>query len=248
MYIEKTASDTVYHVVRDTIWLPCPECPPLETVPATDLEPDTDTADTDSLFKTGYYFGLKTNLLYDAALLPNLSAEFPFGNKKNWSAVVEGNWSWWTSGSPASTYHRIQAAGLEVRRWFASPAPLTGHAVGIYTLGGTYDIRLWPRNNDSKGWLSNWSYSYGLSYAYSKPLSRRFHIEFGLAAGYLGGRYYDYKYCVKNDHERWEWTAIRKRNYWGITRAEISLVWLIGEKDLKDIKIFKSLKEKGGRK
>jgi hypothetical protein len=237
MYLEKTACDTVYCVVRDTIWLPVPNVSPVEPVSATD---------SDVPLKAGYYFGLKTNLLYDAALLPNLSAEFPFGNKSRWSAVVEGNWSWWTSGKPIDTYHRIQAAGLEVRRWFASSAPLTGHAAGIYALGGTYDVRLQPRNTDSKGWLSNWSYSYGLSYAYSKPLSRHFNIEFGLAAGYLDGRYYDYKFCV--DSERWEWTAIRQRHYWGITRAEISLVWLIGRKNLNNKNIFNTLKEKGGLK
>lgn len=235
--VEKTVPvivrDTVVSIVRDTVWIACAE----EKLPVLPVEKKEEKGN-------GYYFGIKTNLLYDAALLPNLSVEFPFG--KHWSVVLEGNESWWTFGRPALSHHRIQAAGLELRRWFASPAPLTGHAVGLYALGGTYDLRLFHKNNDSRGWLSNGSYSYGLSYAYSFPIARRFHIEFGLAAGYFGGRYYDYKFCIDNGHERWEWTAIRNRHYWGITRAEVSLVWLIGRKGVKDIKDFKDLNEKGG--
>jgi hypothetical protein len=218
--------DTVVSIIRDTVWMACAE----ERIPAIPEEKKKKKN------KNGYYFGVKTNLLYDVALLPNLSIEFPFGSGGKWSVALEGNESWWTFGRPASGFHRIQAAGLELRRWFASPAPLTGHAIGIYALGGTYDIRLFPENDDSKGWLSNNSYSYGLSYAYSIPIARHFHLELGLAAGYLGGRYYDYKFCIKEMHRRRrEWTAVCNRNYRGITRAEISLVWLIGRKDSKKI-------------
>jgi hypothetical protein len=230
-YVEKTIGDTLGGdndgaAVRDTMGIaeeiPVPEEPGSGI---SILEPDTEAPFP---AKKGYYFGLKTNLLYDAAGLPNLSAEFPFS--RYWSAVVEGNWSWWDLGKPYRSYHRIQAAGVELRRWFASPRPLAGHAIGLYASGGTYDIRLRPKGNDSKGWLSNSTYSIGLSYARSIPLARRLHLELGLAAGYWGGRYYDYKFHINEDHRRWEWTAIRQRRYWGPTRVGVSLVWIIGKK------------------
>jgi hypothetical protein len=215
--------DTVAVALHDTVWISSPEkpCP----------EPATTEAAAVKHFprKKGYCFGVKTNLLYDAALLPNVSLEFPAG--KAWSVVVEGMGSWWTFGKPARSYHRIQAGGVEVRRWLASPSPLTGHALGIYALGGAYDIRLWPKNDNSKGWLSNGSYSAGLSYAYSMPIAPRFHLELGLAAGYWGGRYSEYKFHTNENHERWEQTSVHRRHYWGITRAELSLVWIIGTKN-----------------
>jgi hypothetical protein len=218
-YIEKIS------IVHDTVYLPCPPCPPL----AEAVEPPTAAS---SVAKKTFYLGLKTNLLYTAGLLPNLSVEIPLNKTGNWSMVVTGNWSWWDFGGNSRNYHRIQAAGLEVRRWFAPSSapssPFTGHAVGIYALVGTYDVRLFPKDNESKGGLSNRSYSGGLSYAYSLSLARRIKLEFSLSAGYFGGRYYDYKFHVNEEHARWEWTAIRDRHYWGVTGAGISVVWMIG--------------------
>ncbi|MDR2804700.1 MAG: DUF3575 domain-containing protein [Dysgonamonadaceae bacterium] len=172
------------------------------------------------------YIALKNNLLYDVALLPNLTAEWYIG--KQWSLAVEGNWSWWTFGRPIQNrwYHRIQIAGVELRKWINSPYPLQGHALGVYSMTGNYDLRLFVTDEYSKGWLSYQSWSAGLSYAYSFPIANRFNIELGLAAGYIGGRYYQYDYCMT--HEHWAKRATFNRNYIGPTRASLSLVWLLG--------------------
>jgi outer membrane protein OmpA-like peptidoglycan-associated protein len=176
--------------------------------------------------KKPVYFALKNNLLYDVALLPNLTAEWYMG--KQWSLAVEGNWSWWTYDQPIQNrwYHRIQTAGVELRKWVNSPYPLNGHALGGYAMIGNYDLRLFPTDENSKGWLSYQSWSAGLSYAYSFPIANRLNLEMGLAVGYMGGRYYQYDYCMI--HEHWAKRATFNRNYIGPTRASLSLVWLLG--------------------
>ena len=192
--------------------------PSIESNPKDSISSPQNTVTNKKLF----YFALKNNLIYDAALLPNLAAEVYLG--KQFSLAIDGNWSWWTFKS--DRFHRIQSVGADFRYWINSPSPLRGHAVGIYSMVGNYDIRLFTKNEDSKGWLSYGSWSTGLSYAYSVPIASRVNLEFGLAVGYLGGKYYDYNYCMM--HKRWERQAERNRKYFGPTRAGISVVWLFG--------------------
>jgi hypothetical protein len=172
------------------------------------------------------HIALKNNLLYDAALLPNLTAEIYLG--KQWSLAIEGNLSWWASGEADKNgwYHRIQTIGAEGRYWVQSPYPLLGHAVGLYAMTGNYDIRFSAQHEDEKGWLSRHSWSTGFTYAYSMPIAERFNLEFGFALGYVGGQYYQYNICTK--HKQWTQQAIFNRKYFGPTRLEISLVWLPG--------------------
>ena len=168
-----------------------------------------------------FYMALKTNILYDALLLPNLAVEFYIPGR--WSVEIEGDWSWWNTGSKEK-YWRIQSAGVELRKWMGKRyknRPLNGHYLGLYGMGGTYDVKL-----EERGYLSDWSYSVGLSYGYSLPIAKRLNLEFGLALGYLGGEYKDYHYDQYYDDFPWERT--RQRHYFGPTKAKASLVWLIG--------------------
>ncbi|MDR1527425.1 MAG: DUF3575 domain-containing protein [Dysgonamonadaceae bacterium] len=215
--------------VRDTVFLKCDTVyhvyttAPTKYIPADVPEKPSTVVQASS---TPVHIALKNNLLYDAALLPNLTVEWYMG--KQWSLAVEGKWSWWTFDQPIQNqwFHRIQTLGVELRKWVKSPYPLHGHALGVYSTIGNYDIRLFTENEYTKGWLSYLSWSAGLSYAYSVPVARRFNLEFGLAAGYVGGRYYEYDYCMT--HEHWAQRIIYNRNYFGPTRVNISLVWLLG--------------------
>ena len=186
--------------------------------------PITAATDEDDSNRKQLHIALKTNLLYDILLLPNLTAEIYLG--RNWSLAVGGNWSWWTPGSLEQNYwyHRIQVAEVELRKWFWSSYPFHGHALGAYYMFGDYDIRFFPKDETSRGELSYGSQSFGLSYAYSFPIARRFNLEFGLAAGYVGGKYYKYDYGMKET--QWEQQAAFNRRYIGPTRVGISLVWL----------------------
>lgn len=170
-----------------------------------------------------YYFAVKTNLLYDIALLPDLALEFSLGNR--WSIEIGGQWSWWSSPTDHEYCWRIQSAGLELRKWLGKKdrTPLTGHYLGLYGMAGTYDVRF----NNKTGYLSDMSYSFGLSYGYALPIGRSWNLEFGLAVGYLGGEYQTYG--VYNErYEIFPKIADKKMNYFGPTKAKVSLVWLIG--------------------
>lgn len=179
--------------------------------------------------RRSFVMAIKNNLIYDAALLPNLTIEIPFGHNYNWSIGIEGNWSWWNTNADSYYYHRIQMAGAELRRWFGNKTgnPLNGWFVGAYGYGGTYDVRLFTNKNSDEGQLSNWSYSGGLTFGYAMPIAKRFNLEFGFGIGYFGGEYH--KYTVGTCGVcGFPWQSTHQRSYMGLTKANISLVWLIG--------------------
>lgn len=172
-----------------------------------------------------FYMSLKTNLLFDAALVPNLGLEFYLG--KDWS--VSGNWmyAWW---QVANQYWRIYGGEVAVRKWLRgrSQKPLTGHHLGLYGQMFTYDFQIGGRGylggaaGGSLLDLPNWAA--GLEYGYAMPVGRRLNIDFAIGLGYWGGKYHEYRSTNGQD----VWVSTRQRRWLGPTKAEISLVWLLG--------------------
>lgn len=204
-YVERVRVDTVY-IERETVTEVIVEIPP---------KPQPKE-------KKIYYLALKTNLLYDAVLLPNLALEFSL--PRRWSIEVEGHWSWWNTNTGKHLFHRVQVGGAEVRKWLGplDRTPFSGHYVGVYGMGGNYDVRL--GNIGHLGEYGSWSV--GLTYGFGLPVSRSFNFEFGVGLGYFGGEYKKYTYDPDND--RYPWQSDHRRNYFGITKAKVSLVWLVG--------------------
>lgn len=167
-----------------------------------------------------FYMAVKTNMLYDLAITPNIGVEFYLGNR----FAIAGNWmyAWWKDHS-AKWWHRIYGGDLEIRRYFGALAeekPLQGWHVGLYGGIVTYDFE-WG----GRGYLGDrWSYGGGVSLGYSMPFKRRFNIDFTLGIGYLGGEYKEY---LPID-DCYVWQATKQRNWIGPTKLEVSLVWLIG--------------------
>lgn len=233
LYVEYVGRPMPLHIT-DTVFLPVgsvniliPQLLPITYVPLRERRP--------------FYMSLKTNLLYDAAALPTLGAEFYVG--KNWS--VGGNWTYgWWDKDRTHRYWRAYGGDLYVRRWFGRKAeekPLTGHHVGIYAGVVTYDFEF-----GGKGYMgglphrSLWSrcnYLGGIEYGYSLPIASRLNIDFTIGIGYMCGDYLEY--IPKDNHYVWQDT---KRHQWvGPTKAEISLVWLIGHGN-------QNLSKKGGKR
>lgn len=181
-----------------------------------------------------FYYSLKTNLVYDAMLLPNLAFEFSL--PKRWSIQVGGKWSWWNTPTTHHNCWRIQVVDLELRKWLGGKerTPLTGFNVGAYAMAGTYDVRFGGKTGN----LSNMSRSFGLAAGYATPIGKRLNLEFSLGAGYLGGKYYTYTYDEKRDV--FPWTGTKRRNYLGLTKLEVSLVWLPGSGTNKNWKSVKN--------
>lgn len=170
--------------------------------------------------KKPWYVGVKTNMLYDALLVPNGGLEIYIG--KNWSIDAYWMYAWWKSDR-VHNYWRTYGGDVELRKWLGSAArrkPLTGHHIGAYAQIVTYDFELGGR-----GYLADrWSYAAGMSYGYSLPVAKRLNIDFSIGLGYMGGEYKEY--LPQDGH--YVWQSTKRRHWLGPTKAEISLVWLIG--------------------
>lgn len=168
-----------------------------------------------------FCIGLRTNLLYDAMLVPNLGLEFHLG--KRFSLEASYCHAWWDKQSEHK-YWRIYGGELGLRRYFGGKSdwsPLSGHHVGIYGQCYTYDFELGKR-----GQLSDMTYGVGVEYGYSLPICRSLNIDFGIGLGYLGGEYSIYE----PDKGCYVWQTTMQRHWFGPTKLEISLVWIIGGK------------------
>lgn len=175
-----------------------------------------------------FYMSLKTNMLYDALLLPNIGAEFYVG--KNISLIADWMYSWWDRDR-THYYWRAYGGNIGARWWFGRPAhekPLTGHHLGIFAGAVTYDFELGKggiMGGIPRGTLwDRCNFISGIEYGYSLPVARRLNIDFSIALGYMGGKYlkYEPKYGF------YIWQSTHRLHWFGPTKAEISLVWLIG--------------------
>ena len=193
------------------------------SVPVAIMEPAPD--------KKPVYWALKTNALYDLLLIPNIGIEYAVNEQ--WSVAANWMYAWW-SNRGKDNFWRIYGGDMEVRCWFGRKAdekPLQGHHVGVYGQLFTYDFELGGR-----GYLGDkWSYAFGLSYGYSLPLAKRLNLDFNLGLGYWGGKYKEY--LPIEGH--YVWQSTKQRHWWGPTKAEVSLVWLLGKSNCNP--------QKGGR-
>lgn len=208
---------------------------PKQPEPVVQPEPIVDT-------KQPAYFAIKTNMLYDALLVPNVGVEFSLG--KRWGVAADWMYGWW-SRNKSHRYWRVYGGGLTVRKYFGAKAaekPLQGHHIGINAQMLTYDIEF-----GGKGYMGGkpggtlWdrmNYTIGAEYGYSMPVARRLNIDFSLAAGYMGGRYYEY--TPLDGH--YVWQATKNRKWIGPTKVEVSLVWLLGHGN------YNTKTKKGGEK
>ena len=186
-----------------------------------------DNTDKDETEKKPFFMAVKTNLLYDVALVPNVGVEIYLG--QGWS--IGGNWmyAWWRN-DPRHRYWRIYGGELDIRKYFgrkAAEKPLQGHHLGVYAQGLTFDFE-----TGGKGYLSNFSYGFGLEYGYSLPVAKRLNIDFGIGIGYDGGKYK--VYTPEDGHYVYKET--KQRHWFGPAKAEISLIWLLGRGNENDKK------------
>ncbi len=171
--------------------------------------------------KTKTVLALKTNLLYDLALAPNIELEFPFA-KDRFSIMAEWWAPWWTARSNTWAYQLLYA-GVEARVWLGNREKLpslSGHFFGIYGGGGIFDFE---RNNI--GYQSQFYYTAGLTYGYSFPIHQNLRIETSVSAGYLNADYQ--KYEAMEDGRFLVWQNDGRFSWLGPTKLKVSLVWTI---------------------
>ena len=201
-----------------------PSSPPFPAIPS-QVHPEQEPPPAAS------YLALKSNLLYDALLIPNLSLEASIGS--GWTLGAGGMFAWWSKDAK-HRYWRIYGGGLEIRKYFGTLSkskPLQGHHLGIYGDFLTYDFEF-----GAKGYQSKATYAAGIKYGYSHPIANRLNLDFALGIGYLHSNYKTY---VPRDG-CYVYQETKKRKWLGPTQAEISLVWLLGKGNTN--------KKKGGKK
>lgn len=175
-----------------------------------------------------FYMDVRSNMLSDILALPNIGVEFYIG--KNWSVIADWTYGWWDIDRK-HWYWRAYGGNIGFRKWFGRKAdekPLTGHHLGLSAGIITYDFEC-----GGKGYMGGlpgktlWdrcNYVASIEYGYSLPIARRFNIDFTIGIGYIGGKVIEY--VPKNGNYLYQST--RRLNWVGPTKAEISLVWLIG--------------------
>lgn len=161
---------------------------------------------------------LKTNMLYDVAAIPNIGLEIALG--RNWSVEADWMYAWW-SHDIGHRYWRVYGGEVGVRRWFGGKdrRVLTGHHVGIYGQMLTYDFEFGGKGRQG----GRWTWGGGVAYGYSLPVGRRLNIDFTIGFGYAGGEYKKYH----PDAGCYVWDSTHRLNWFGPTKAEVSLVWYI---------------------
>ena len=203
-----------------------PSSPPFPAIPS-QVHPSSESQAP----PVASYFALKSNLLYDALLVPNLSLEASIGS--GWTLGAGGMLAWWSKDAK-HRYWRIYGGDLEIRKYFGTLSkskPLQGHHLGIYGDFLTYDFEFGP-----KGYQSKATYAAGIKYGYSHPIANRLNLDFALGIGYLHSNYKTY---VPRDG-CYVYQETKKQKWLGPTQAEISLVWLLGKGNTN--------KKKGGKK
>lgn len=171
-------------------------------------------------------FALKTNLLFDVVMMPNIEIEVPIGNR--WSVDGEYTFPWWLFDNDKYCM-QILMGGLEGRYWLGNrkvreqKGVLTGHFLGLYAGGGKYDLQ-W----DDNGYQGEFFIAAGISYGWATSIARNLRLEFNIGIGVLRTNYRHYH--TRDNYHTLLWQENGKYTWLGPTKAKISLVWLLNRK------------------
>lgn len=168
---------------------------------------------------------LKSNLLADAFLNPNLGIEI--GLSPRWTLDVSGQFNGWTLSHGRRWKH--WAVQPEARYWFCDR--FAGHFLGLHVHGGQYNIggvdgKLNLLGTDARKLedtrYQGWFAGLGVAYGYAWVLGRHWNLEAEIGLGYSYTRYDRFRCtgCGKKIE------TDRPHHYVGPTKAAINLVYL----------------------
>ncbi len=203
---------------QDTVIIDKPKLPENQLIVENQQEADIKQTSLSVEKKTFSRFALKTNLLYDAILMPSLEVEYLINEK--WSVNLEGSIAWW-SNNKKHKYYQIVMVSPEVRYWFKTKEPWHGHYAGFYLGGGLYDLE-----NGGRGYQGEFYVASGLSYGYMFPLNKHLSMEVGVGIGYMMT---EYKKYLPGDG-CYVYQKTERSHYFGPTKLKLSLVWQLGGK------------------
>lgn len=159
----------------------------------------------------------KTNLLYDLTTTFNMGIELKLGNRTTLDLPV--NYNPWTFSGNRKFKHWLFQPGV---RFWKSQA-FRGSFWGIHGHVSQFNTQGIFGRNQYEGWLTGG----GISYGYRWNLSGRWAMEAEIGAGYA---YISYdKYEEARCHDCGRKIKSASRNYFGVTKAAVSLVYTFGK-------------------
>lgn len=160
---------------------------------------------------SGRYLAVKTNLAAWAGTIMNVAADVQVS--EHFSVELPVLWCPWYVGSK----HAVKTFTIqpEARYWLSKPG--AGHFFGVHAHVGWYSVK-W--NRDRYQDTGRPLLGAGISYGYLLPFNEHWAGEFTLGAGYANMRYDTY-YNMDNGAR----IDTRTKNYWGITRIGLSVVY-----------------------
>jgi len=178
-----------------------------------------------------YRLVIKTNLLYDAILMPSLEVEYRINER--WTVNLEGDMAWWHNNRK-HRYYQVATISLEGRFWFGQKKndQWHGHYLGLFGGFTWYDLE-----NGKRGYKGEAEIA-GISYGYMFPIGQRMSLEAGVGAGYMHSKYEEYLPMPYMNGTHYVYQQTNTLNYFGPLKLKLALVW-----HLWDIN-----KKKGGRK
>ena len=167
-----------------------------------------------------YRFAVRTNLLYDALLLPTLGVEWRIN--EHVGIKLDGGLTWW--GGSSGKVQKMWLVNPEVRRYLWDKKRFYAGISGSYGEYNLYKYMLGGIVSKDTGYQGK-LWNAGLTVGYQLYLSRGFSIDFNLGLGYTRSEYDSFG---MTDGIRVYKKRNRTKNLWGPTQAGISLVWTIG--------------------
>lgn len=168
--------------------------------------------------------GIKTNILPDVALSPNLGIEI--GLARKWSLDLTGEVNFWDIN-----HHKWKhwLAQPEIRYWLCDR--FAGHFFGLHAIGGKYNFGNIHNNikflgSDfsqlSRYRYQGWAAGAGIAYGYAWILGKHWNLEAEIGLGWMYTRYD--KYSCASCGKKLE--SGRHHNYVGPTKLAVNLEYI----------------------
>ena len=181
-------------------------------------EKTTTVAPEQERYEPLHKLALKTNIIYDLALMPSLEVEYMINER--WSVNAEGEVAWWKNNGKHK-YYQIATLSPEVRYWFKTKKRWHGHYVGLFGGGSWYDLENGERGYKGEFWKA------GLSYGYMFPIGRSLSFEAGLGLGFLRTWYEEY--LPIDGHYVYQQSS--RTNWIGPVKLKFTLVWRLWDEN-----------------
>ena len=218
---EKPAvKETVAEAPKTETVAPQPTAKEQPAAPVT--EPVTETVPETPAPVRPYHFAVRTNVLYDAMLLPTLGVEWRIN--PNIGVKLDGSLAWW--GGETGKTMKVWLLNPEVRWYLLHDKRFYAGVSGSYGEYNIYKYMVGSILSKDTGYQGS-LWSAGLTVGYQLFLSRNFSVDFNLGLGYTR---FDYDSFGMINGVRVYKDRDKTKNFWGPTQAGISLVWTIGSK------------------